>query len=82
MYSKMIEITTVIGCSLNCRYCPQTVLKEAYFHGESTFSGKRRPATMDLVSYEYLLDKIPTDYDIHFSGMSEAWINPALYTRM
>jgi hypothetical protein len=60
-----IEITTAIGCPIQCRYCPQDVLKGAY-KGEKV---------LDLPKFIQICEKIPQDVDIHFSGMCEPFIN-------
>lgn len=70
MFGKMIEITTGIGCPLDCIYCPQKVLIDAY---------NDRIQNYRLMSYDTFrecIDKIPKEVDIHFSGMCEPWINP------
>ena len=78
MISRLMEITTKIGCSLNCRFCPQQVLISNYFgrwHDGMDLSSK----PTEYMTYEVFqtcLNKIPKDVDIHFSGMCEAWLNP------
>lgn len=62
-----MEITTQIGCNLNCKYCPQGLLANAY-----TDATKR----MTLESYMKYLNKIPTTTNIHFSGFCEPFLNP------
>ena len=64
-----MEITTVVGCSVNCRFCPQKELVRRYF----ATSEKRE---LDFSSFTRLLEKLPLDVSIHFSGMSEPWANP------
>ena len=73
MFNKMFEITTQIGCPLQCRYCPQDVLMNAYYGGTDA----ERPSVMRFETFKTCIDKIPADYDIHFSGMCEPWLNPA-----
>ena len=54
-----LEITTHIGCPMNCVDCPQGLLRSKY-------KGKR---TMSLEEYKKAIDKVPTDVRIDFSGM-------------
>jgi len=60
-----IEITTTIPCTNACRFCPQEILVNAY-KGNAEF-------TFD--AFTQLLDKIPKNYGIHFSGFSEPFLN-------
>lgn len=69
MSRPTMEITTMIGCPLMCNFCPQDNLRDAY--------GKDDPKYMSLETFKTALDKIPADTRIDFSGMSEAWVNPA-----
>ena len=64
-----MEITTMIGCRVRCTYCPQDKLIQAYT--------KRSHVTkMTFDTFKKCLDKIPLRVHIHFSGMSEPWLNP------
>lgn len=60
-----LEITTHIGCPMNCVDCPQGLLKSKYH-------GKR---TMDFEDYKKAIDKVPADVRIDFSGMCEPFAN-------
>lgn len=60
-----LEITTHIGCPMNCVDCPQGLLRSKY-------KGKR---TMSLEEYKKAIDKVPTDVRIDFSGMCEPFAN-------
>lgn len=64
-----IEITTVIGCALRCRFCPQDLLIERYRQRSTV---KR----LDFSTFKTCLDKIPAEVQVHFSGMAEPWLNP------
>lgn len=70
MIPQMMEITTKIGCRLNCRYCPQDLLIRSYQSGENN------ERMMSFATFRICVNKIPTSVDIHFSGMSEPWLNP------
>lgn len=48
-----IEITTIIGCRLNCRYCPQETLLKEYRKTEN--SQKRR---MTLSDFKMILPQV------------------------
>lgn len=67
----MMEITTVIGCSINCRYCPQSVLLKTYYA-----KNIGRDRVMELESYKKCMDKLPQDVRIRFAGFSEPFLNP------
>ncbi len=72
-----MEITTVIGCRVQCSFCPQTLLMERY-EGQNNLEeitwGK--PVLMSLIDFKNCIDKIPTNVEIHFSGYAEPWLNP------
>jgi hypothetical protein len=59
-----IEITTHIGCPIQCRFCPQSTLISQY----------KGCCTLTLENFKIMCDKIPCD--IHFSGMCEPFVNP------
>ncbi len=65
-----IEITTFVGCSVNCHYCPQDKFLKAYYKND-----KNRTRQMSLETFERCLDFFPPDYDISFGGMSEPFLN-------
>ena len=60
-----LEITTHIGCPINCTDCPQALLKSRY-------NGAR---DMDLADYKRAIDKVPAGTRIDFSGMCEPFAN-------
>ena len=62
-----LEITTVIGCTLMCTFCPQMELRSAY--------GKEN-RSLGLGDFVNLLSKVPERVRIDFSGMAEPWLNP------
>jgi hypothetical protein len=64
-----MEITTRIGCSNMCSYCPQDKLITAYKSVSNILE-------MNLTTFKKCIDKIPADINIHFSGFSEPWLNP------
>lgn len=64
MYGRL-EITTHIGCPINCVDCPQALLKSKY-------KGKK---TLDFEDYKKAIDKVPRQVRIDFSGMCEPFVN-------
>ena len=62
-----IELTTMIGCPLKCTFCPQDNLKSKY--------GKK-DKYLSLKNLIQILNKIPKNTRIDFSGMAEPWANP------
>jgi len=64
-----LEITTVIGCKIQCKYCPQNLLTNSYLE-QSTIT------QMTMETFIKCIDKIPKSVGINFSGMAEPWLNP------
>jgi len=56
----------MIGCPLLCSICPQEKLKSVY-------SGDKY---LTLANFKIVIDKLPSEVKIIFSGYSEAWANP------
>ena len=63
-----LEITTKIGCSMNCSYCPQTKIIKA-------FTARSDIMEMSLDIFKKCIDKLPQEVVIDFSGMCEPWLN-------
>ena len=64
-----LEITTMVGCPLQCTFCPQTNLKGAY-------STHKADKYLTGENFKRIVDKLPSHVRIDFSGMSEPWANP------
>ena len=62
-----LEITTKLGCSLACRFCPQDRLAKSYPQGEAR--------ELTLANFKTILAKVPSHVRIDFSGMAEPWLN-------
>lgn len=62
-----IEITTMVGCPLMCTFCPQDTLRTNY--GNST-------KYLSIENFRKILQKLPSNTRIDFSGMAEPWANP------
>ena len=60
-----LEITTHIGCQVNCADCPQDLLRSRY-------TGRKMMAFDD---YKHAIDKVPLGTRIDFSGMCEPFVN-------
>ena len=72
-----MEITTVIGCKVQCTFCPQPLLMNKYKETNDIQEiSWGNPVVMDFDTFKICLDKIPTNVSIHFSGFSEPWLNP------
>ncbi|UCE19903.1 MAG: SPASM domain-containing protein [Gemmatimonadota bacterium] len=63
-----LEITTKIGCTIDCNYCPQPRLISNYRKRSHIFD-------MSMDVFRKCIDKVPSHVNIHFSGMSEPWLN-------
>jgi len=63
-----LEITTKLGCSLACTFCPQGNLVKAY--------PKDAPRLLTFDKFMEVLAKVPRHVRIDFSGMAEPWLNP------
>lgn len=64
---KTLEITSKIGCIHSCRWCPQTKIIRAY--------GKEN-RFLTFEDFCEILEKLPLDVQIDFSGMSEPTLHP------
>lgn len=65
---KTLEITTRLGCAVDCSFCPQSALKAAYKSEQTMLTGG---------DFALALSKLPKDVEIHFSGFAEPFLNPA-----
>ncbi len=63
-----MEITTGIGCRVNCRHCPQSRIVSRYL-------ARSGAAKMTFTLFREFLEKIPPAVAVHFSGMAEPWLN-------
>jgi hypothetical protein len=64
----VIEITTRIGCTNACNYCPQDKIMAAYTQRSSILY-------MSFDIFKKCIKSIPKDVIISFSGMCEPWLN-------
>jgi radical SAM protein with 4Fe4S-binding SPASM domain len=63
-----LEISTNVGCSMKCSYCPQPIHVKNY---KKTGGGQM----MDYQDFCRYLDKVPPEVDILFAGMAEPFLN-------
>jgi hypothetical protein len=69
MKREYLEVTTQIGCPVNCiKYCPQQITASKY-SGETTLSASH---------WKTILSHLPNDLPIFFSGFSEPFSNSHL----
>lgn len=66
---RWIEITTKIGCSNNCAYCPQKKLVSTYC------TNPERKTEMCFEDFKLALRHIPKWLDVCFTGMNEPFEN-------
>jgi len=62
----MMEITTTVGCKINCKFCPQKTLLKAY---------KNKVRKLSFDNFKIALDKLPKKSNIIFSGFAEPFLN-------
>ncbi len=62
----MMEVTTVVGCKVNCSFCPQKTFLKQYE------SSKR---TLSFVDFKTAVDKMPDTVIIIFAGFAEPFLN-------
>ena len=65
LFMGRLEITTHIGCPINCMDCPQALLLSKY-------EGRR---DLSLEDFKRAIDKVPQGTRIDFSGMCEPFAN-------
>lgn len=67
-----LEITTNIGCSVNCKYCPQGLLIKSY-----TDNGRNKNnLMMSFELFKKCIGKVVKKGTVSFCGMSEPFLNP------
>lgn len=65
-----LEVSLNMGCSLNCVYCPQSLLLETYYK-----NNKSREGRLTFENFKKVLYKVQPGATISFSGMSEPFHN-------
>ena len=69
-----LEITTKIGCTNMCEYCPQVKLINRYKEGKKRVIKDDRFMSVD--NFKKYISTIPSDIDFHFTGYVEPFDNP------
>jgi hypothetical protein len=67
-FRPTLEITPKIGCSINCKYCPQEVLYHNYFF-------QSRVKLMSFETFKKCVDKTPQNLIVEFAGFVEPFLN-------
>lgn len=62
-----LEITTKLGCSLACSFCPQDEFIKNY--------PRNQEKILSLENFKLALESVPKHVRIDFSGMTEPWLN-------
>jgi radical SAM protein with 4Fe4S-binding SPASM domain len=75
--SPIIEVTPKVGCSVNCRFCPQNLLLSRYYKDNSN-----RKSEMSFDVFKIFLEKIPANTILDWSGFVEPFLNPAAIDMM
>lgn len=68
----MIQISTSVGCSVNCSYCPQSSHVSAY----NKVVERKGPYKMSFETFKTCIDKVPYKWPVCFAGFSEPFLNP------
>ncbi len=71
----IIEVTSRVGCSMHCRYCPQDLFIK-------TYRSIDRPVMTSFETFKRCLDKLPQEVIIDFAGFAEPFLNPAIVDMM
>ena len=66
--NSTLEITTTLGCRVNCRYCPQEQLARSGLSKGVHF--------LSLCDFRSVCLKLPRPFSLHFTGFAEPFLNP------
>lgn len=69
--NPLVEITPIVGCAINCKYCPQDLFINSYYK-----ENNNRKRMMDLNDFKRILDNTPDNCTIDFAGLSEPFLHP------
>lgn len=67
--SPMIEITTKLGCAVNCKYCPQELYIREYLKAGNP------DKILSFENFKICIDKMPVNTFIEFAGFTEPFFN-------
>lgn len=68
-HRTVLQITTQIGCKIDCKYCPQKLFIDHYT------SDKTRCHSMTLEAFKRYVDQTEKEVIIDFAGFSEPFFN-------
>jgi len=75
--NNSVDITTNIGCQVQCKFCPQDVSMSNYTSKNNLQKIQfGKPVLMSYETFVKILKKIPKNVLIRFSGFSEPFLNP------
>lgn len=66
-----LDITTRIGCKVNCRYCPQEILLKRYYE-----KNRNRENVMSIDTLLQCVNNMPSEAAFQFAGFAEPFLNP------
>lgn len=66
-----LEVSTSMGCRVNCKYCPQSLLLSRYYEQD-----KKRQQYLTLDDFKKVLENVEPGGFISFCGMVEPFHNP------
>lgn len=67
--NPMMEITTKLGCAVNCKYCPQELYIKEYMKSEDS------DKVLSLENFKICIDKLPMNTLVEFAGFTEPFFN-------
>jgi len=67
-YFPILEVSTVVGCRMACKCCPQAIHVRRY----AETGGLTK---MTLETFKQVLGTVPANVRISFAGMAEPWLN-------
>jgi hypothetical protein len=74
---KSIEIATNIGCKVQCKFCPQDISMLNYATKNKLEQIKfGNPVIMSYSTFVKIIETVPKNVLIRFSGFSEPFLNP------
>lgn len=73
LYAKepVLDITTAIGCSMNCKFCPQSKLLSKYYENNVD-----RIKYLTVENFKVMLSNIEKERILVFAGLGEPFLNP------
>lgn len=72
-YSKasVLEVTTAVGCSINCRFCPQSKFISEYYKENNA-----RKKYLAADDFNVMISHVEKDCVFMFAGFGEPFLNP------